>query len=200
MDNNDGFGLIEIILVTILLVLVAWMLSVEFAMSANHNRFGGITAKIAEQTNHRERDYTVKTTVKEIEGTRVDDGGEAYREFFGYIPMQEEFDLLYRVVMAEGGYTEPDEGLARIADVIGNRCLDPCFPDTITEVITQQNQFETYSTGRIWDYEPTERVKDAVTREIVYGKADTEVLFFTAEGYNPYCIPMYQLGNHYFGK
>lgn len=119
---------------------------------------------------------------------------------FGYLPTT---DATYRgkcVCMAEGGNTETVIGLERIFEVLANRCRSSRFPNTIDEVIYQRGQFETVSTGRMWKYEVNEKVEKAWNNLIERGYCiDSQVLFFTAGGYNEYCIPAYRLGNHYFG-
>ena len=105
-----------------------------------------------------------------------------------------------RVCMAEGGNTEPVEGLVRIFEVIANRCRSDRFPDTVCEVLQQKNQFETVMTGRIWEQDANERVEKAWRKFTGRGYCvDPEALFFTAGTYNKYCVPRYKLGNHYFG-
>lgn len=129
---------------------------------------------------------------------------EAYEQrliaIFGYLPTK---DAIYRgkcVCMSEGGNTESVIGLERIFEVLANRCRSSRFPNTIDEVIYQRGQFETVSTGRMWKYEVNEKVEEAWENLISRGYCkDDKVLFFTAGGYNEYCVPGYKLGNHYFG-
>jgi N-acetylmuramoyl-L-alanine amidase len=84
--------------------------------------------------------------------------------------------------------------------VILNRVDSPRFPNSIEEVITQKGQFEAYETGKvdlIWS--PSEETYEAVKMELE-NRTDTQILFFTYGRYNPHCIPMYQHGDHYFGR
>lgn len=118
--------------------------------------------------------------------------------YFGYVPDDAELALWEAVVMAECGNTEPDEGIRAVADVVSNRVRSGRFPDTITGVIYQKNQFETVSNGAIWRYEPTDRVIDICNEAITQGP-HYDYLFFTAGGYNQYCEPGGVIGNHYFG-
>lgn len=53
---------------------------------------------------------------------------------------EEELDLLARLIYSEGGNTSYDTQLM-IGSVVMNRVDDPNFPDTIREVIYQDNQF-----------------------------------------------------------
>lgn len=121
-------------------------------------------------------------------------------KLFGYAPSSDAIMLMKRVCMAEGGNTEPIEGLVRIFEVVANRCRSDRFPNTVCEVLQQKNQFETVATGRIWRHEVNERVEQAWKIFIDRGYCvDSEVLYFTAGGYNECCTPRYKLGNHYFG-
>lgn len=129
---------------------------------------------------------------------------EAYEQrliqVFDYCPTRGAIERAKRVCMAEGGNTESVEGLERIFEVIVNRVRSDRFPNTIDGVIFQRYQFETVTTGRIWQYEINDKVEQAWDNLIDRGYCnDNKVLFFTAGGYNPYCIPAYKLKNHYFG-
>ena len=55
-----------------------------------------------------------------------------------------ELQLLYRVVSLEA-YNYHDEGIQAVASTIVNRVLSDDFPNTYTEVVSQNGQFETYS-------------------------------------------------------
>lgn len=125
---------------------------------------------------------------------------EKYKAIFGYVPSENETQLLLAVTMAECGNTEPDVGIERVIEVIANRCRDGRFPSTITEVCYQRGQFETVSTGAIYRYKVNERVERAYQAVVERGYcSDKQVCFFTAGGYNSYCRPAYVIGNHYFG-
>lgn len=129
---------------------------------------------------------------------------EAYEQrlmqVFAYCPTRGAIERAKRVCMAEGGNTESVEGLERIFEVIVNRVRSDRFPNTIDGVIFQRYQFETVTTGRIWQYEINDKVEQAWDNLIDRGYCnDNKVLFFTAGGYNPYCVLAYKLENHYFG-
>lgn len=145
--------------------------------------------------------YEVALQAEAVEVEKEDNTDAIYTRVFGYIPSEEEIKFIKLVTMAEGGNTEPIEGLERIMEVIANRCRDDWFPDTITEVAHQKNQFQTVMEGTIWKYDVNDKVEQAWNNLIRRGYCTDEiVLFFTAGGYNPYCTPMYKLGNHYFGR
>lgn len=60
-----------------------------------------------------------------------------------------ELQLLYRVVSLEA-YNYHDEGIQAVASTIVNRVLSDDFPNTYTEVVSQNGQFETYSRATNW--------------------------------------------------
>lgn len=121
-------------------------------------------------------------------------------QLFGYVPSDDEIMLTKRVAMAEAGNTEPIEGIERVIEVIANRVRSNKFPNTITEVCYQKHQFQTVIEGTIWKYEINDNVEEAWNNLVERGYCvDEYVLFFTAGYYNPYCIPGYKLGHHYFG-
>ena len=142
--------------------------------------------------NEEETETTEDTLINEVIDTEWENAPE-YRK--------EEVDELKKTVMAEGGYTEPDHGIRLMTDVILNRKDHEDFPDTITEVIEQPYQFSSKSDGNYEKYGPqvTDRV-DRIVEEELFNRTDYDVLFFTAGKYNPYSTPMFQVGNHYFGK
>ena len=57
-----------------------------------------------------------------------------------YTYTEEELDLLARLIYSEGGIESYDTQL-KIGSVVMNRVDDPYFPNTIREVIYQENQF-----------------------------------------------------------
>lgn len=61
---------------------------------------------------------------------------------------EEEIELLTRVINAEA-YSEPFEGKVAVGAVIMNRVKSSAFPNTITAVIYQPNQFYVVSNGAI---------------------------------------------------
>ena len=80
---------------------------------------------------------------------QVEKRNRCLRAYFGYVPDDEELGLFYRTVQAECGNTEPYDGIGAVADVIANRCRSDAFPDTLTGVITQENQFTSWGNGAI---------------------------------------------------
>ena len=105
-------------------------------------------------------------------------------------------ELLALCVEAEAG-NQGLIGKKYVASVILNRVDDEDFPDNITDVIMQKNQFSVVLDGRIWEVEPTEETFQAV-REELENRTNYEVLYFTSEGFHPCGKAWKQIGDHYF--
>ena len=140
-------------------------------------------------TDGYEESETISISKKELKG------------YFGYVPADWELSYYYATVMAECGYTEPDNGVAAVSDVIANRVKDKRFADTLYGVITEKNQFSTWSNGSVEKYlgKVTDRVRNICNKQIHNG-ITYDVTFFTAGEYNKYCKPAFIIGHHYFGR
>lgn len=66
----------------------------------------------------------------------------------------EDAQALMKIAYAEGG-NQGVEGQLLIMEVCYNRMLSDDYPNTITEVITQKGQFESYRNGQYAAAEPT---------------------------------------------
>ncbi len=121
------------------------------------------------------------------------------------IPVEPENDIsdadiellaLMTMTEAEG---EPEEGQRLVIDSVLNRIDDPHFPDTVYDVIWQPNQYSGMQPPRIDRcYVKDELVQ--LVREEIANRTDYDVIFFRAERYSDYGVPMFQLGNHYFSS
>lgn len=109
---------------------------------------------------------------------------------------EDEKDLLALVTMAEAE-GECEEGQRLVIDTILNRVDSVYFPDTISEVIYQPNQFTSMWNGRVNRCYVTDDIYRLVLEELDC-RTDYDVVFFTAGGYGQYGVPMFQVGNHYF--
>ena len=105
-------------------------------------------------------------------------------------------ELLALCVEAEAG-NQGLYGKKLVADVVLNRVDSPDYPDNITDVVMQRNQFSVVLDGRIWTVDPSEETFEAI-REELEARTNTEIIFFTAEGYSPYGEPWGKVGDHYF--
>ena len=105
---------------------------------------------------------------------------------------EDERNLMAQIVMneAEG---EPQDGKQAVAAVIVNRVLSPLFPETIRDVIYQENQFATSGTRT-----PTQECYDAVDAALKYEGFPTDMFYFRAGHYHSFGKPYAKIGNHYF--
>jgi len=111
-----------------------------------------------------------------------------------------EIELLAQLTEAEAG-NQDYIGKCLVADVVLNRIKSDRFPDSIEEVIFEEGQFSCISDGGFdkagWNI--SEDSFRAARHEYMALEIDYDILFFTAGGYNKYCIPAYKHGDHYFG-
>ena len=115
----------------------------------------------------------------------------------------EEYMLLSKLVAGEAR-GESYEGQVAVAAVVINRMEDPRFPQTIQDVIHQENAFSVVKNGSI-NIEPTESAYKAVD-EALYGNDPTDdAIYF----WNPSIStckwiktldPYMRIGNHVFAK
>lgn len=111
----------------------------------------------------------------------------------------DDLHLLACLVHAEAGI-EDFHGKQLVVDVVLNRVDSAEFPNSIRDVIFEKNQFSTVTDGaldRAFN-EVTQECYDAVALELEE-RTDSNILFFTAGGYNASCVPAYVYGHHYFG-
>lgn len=97
----------------------------------------------------------------------------------------DDIELFERIVMAECYDFFTEDEMLIIASVIRNRVESSSYPNTVRGVITEKNQFETYSNGRYLEVTPNDKCKRAVERAL---KGDTNInqkieYFCTAEYY-----------------
>ena len=110
----------------------------------------------------------------------------------------EELNLLARCVEAEAA-TESIIGKCLVTDTILNRVDDPRFPNSITDVIMQNGQFETVSNGMIDAAIPTETTYNAIVLELTH-RTDSSVIYFRTGRFHDIGTPVTQAGRHYFSK
>lgn len=110
-----------------------------------------------------------------------------------------ELELLANLVEAEAG-NQDLRGKRLVADVVLNRVDSEDYPNTITEVIYQKNQFAVMSDGAFekasWNV--SEESFQAVWMEANGDRLDNSIYFFTAEKYGKYGTQAYSHGNHFF--
>lgn len=110
-------------------------------------------------------------------------------------------DLLARLVTAESR-NEPFEGKVAVAEVVLNRIASNEFPNSLYEVIYQENQFQPVRNGTINEH-ATDLAKQAVDEALNGSNIAQDALFFynyqTAESRWLDSLPtITQIGNHTF--
>lgn len=110
----------------------------------------------------------------------------------------EEIELIALVTLAEAE-GECEEGKRLVIDTILNRISSSYFPNTVKEVIYQPYQFSSMWNDRYTRVTVTDDICDLV-REEIYHRLNSEVIFFTANDYGEYGVPMFQVGNHCFSS
>ena len=108
----------------------------------------------------------------------------------------EEYTVLAHCVEAEAG-NQDVYGRQLVVDVIFNRVDSDEFPDNVIDVIYQEHQFAVVTDGRIDKVTPSEDTYKAIDLECDF-QTNTEVMYFSAEGYLPYGEPWEKIGDHYF--
>lgn len=108
----------------------------------------------------------------------------------------EEIDLIALITMAEAE-GECEYGQRLVIDTILNRLDSERFPDTVSEVVYQKNQFSCVSDGRADRCYVRDDIRDLVEEELV-SRTNTDVLFFRADHYGQYGTPAFSVQNHYF--
>jgi spore germination cell wall hydrolase CwlJ-like protein len=147
----------------------------------------GLFEQFNEQIEIMDSNETLKVNFQSYEMTEEELAEEAYYD---------SLELLALCVEAEAG-NQGLVGKKYVCDVILNRVDDADYPDNITDVILQQNQFSVVLDGRIWEVEPTEETFQAV-REELESRTNYDVLFFSCEGYSRYGTDWKKIGDHYF--
>lgn len=109
-----------------------------------------------------------------------------------------ELDLLALVTMAEAE-GESELGKRLVISTVLNRVDSDDFPDTISDVIWQPNQFTSMWNGRADRCKVTDEIRQLV-REEMESRTNSKVLYFHANEYGNYGTPMFQVENHYFSS
>ena len=110
----------------------------------------------------------------------------------------EEIELIALVTMAEAE-GEPEEGKRLVIDTILNRVDHERFPNTVSDVIYQKDQFTSMWNGRLNSCYASDDICKLVKEE-VKSRKDSNVIFFRTSRYSDYGSPMFQVGHHYFSS
>lgn len=111
--------------------------------------------------------------------------------------------ILTKIAMAEAE-GEDTEGKALVILVVLNRVWDDSFPDTIEEVVMQENQFSPVANGRYERVEPDSDCLDALEL-VMDGWDESEgALYFESRSLSTWhqrnLKYLFKHGNHYFYK
>lgn len=111
----------------------------------------------------------------------------------------EEFDMISKVIMAEAE-GEAWEAQWFIACVILNRVESDLFPDTIEEVIFQENQFSCVWNGRYDRVIPNDSCMEALQYALDTERIQEDVYYFTSNGYLSGTEPYGKIDDMYFSR
>ena len=122
---------------------------------------------IDELETEESNDYMGMLT-KAASGQRIVDFEVLEREFI-YEVSTADYEALLRIVEAEAG-CEDENGKLLVANVVLNRVKSDKFPDTIEEVILQQEngttQFSPVANGKFYSVEISDETVDVVNRAL----------------------------------
>ena len=126
---------------------------------------------------------SLRETVEEVMSEKRVLEYEVLRKQPVYELSGEDYDILLRIVEAEAG-GEDENGKLLVANVVLNRVKSPLFPDTVREVVYQQDygvyQFSPVKDGRIDRVTISGETRRAV-RRAVYGEDLSQgALYFAA--------------------
>lgn len=120
-----------------------------------------------------------------VSGQRIVDYAVLEQQLL-YKLSDEELEVLLRIVEAEAG-SEDEEGKLLVANVVLNRMNSDRFPDTVTEVVFQEErgitQFSPVSNGSYYRVEVSEETVSAVGRALTGEDISQGALFFAARKY-----------------
>lgn len=110
----------------------------------------------------------------------------------------EEIELIALLTMAEAE-GESELGQRLVIDTVLNRVDDPHFPNTISEVVWQRNQFSGMYGERIKRCYVMDKLVELVKEELE-NRTNYDVIFFRTERYSDYGVPLFQEDHHYFSS
>lgn len=187
------------------LFLIALPFSVTLSASANLTQptvVHSMTVSVESPTPTVEKNEVVETEIAAPEYATSDITEDELAYQIAQEDYMGELELLAALVEAEAG-NQDLKGKRLVADVVLNRVDSDRFPNSITDVIYQKYHFSTAWDGSLdkamWNISDDSFA--AVRLEALENdeRLDKDVLFFTAGGYNKWCIPGYKYGAHYFG-
>ena len=119
--------------------------------------------------------------------TKEDIQAEAYYDSLEYLAACVEAEA------GNQGYT----GKRLVACVIHNRVDAEGFPDSIEEVINQENQFDVVTCGSIYTVDISQETFDAVAAELKQ-RSNKDILYFREGSYHSFGTPVLKHKDHCF--
>ena len=92
----------------------------------------------------------------------------------------DELEILYKVCEAEAGGSSEEE-IGHVASVVLNRVKHPNWPNTIKEVVFQENQFACVKDGNYDKAQPSDKTKKAVDNILENGDSTGGAYYFRTE-------------------
>ena len=153
--------------------------------------------KQLQQRIYRELDYYICNAdnyYRNLQVTKLEDTEEQIEEEI----REGEMEMLAQLIEAEAG-NQDLTGKILVGDVVMNRCHR--WSMSVKEVIFMDYQFACVKDGGFDEagWHISQESFEAAERAYTGNGMDDEILFFTAGGFNEYCIPGYKYGDHYFG-
>ena len=111
---------------------------------------------------------------------------------------ENDINLIALITMAEAE-GESEYGKRLVIDTILNRMDSSYWPNTVSEVIWEPDQFTSVWNGRIDKCYARDDICQLVREELV-SRTNYDVVFFRTGYFSEYGQPMFQEGNHYFSS
>ena len=110
----------------------------------------------------------------------------------------DEIELISRIVQLECGYDTKESKYATI-ETIFNRILDPRYPNTLKEVLSQEGQFSTWKNRNIAEANPTNDTYECVLMVL---SGQTNILEYDRLKFNNHPIGQkpIKIGKQYYGS
>ncbi len=141
---------------------------------------------------------TVKADYMDELDQRTESKKEAAESNYSLGVTDEEIKLMAGIAEAEAG-NQGLYGKRLVVDVILNRVDSDYFPDTIEKVIYQDYQFSCIDDGAFET--AISNISDesyAAVYDELLSRSDSDIVFFTADEYGKYGIPVYSYQDHFF--
>lgn len=165
----------------------------------NDSLYSGVTNNVYDTLHNAENIQltTEETSVPIVAETEQEEPVYSDYEYVTNFIMDDweiEMIALLMVAEAEG---ESEYGKRLVIDTVLNRIDSEIFPNAAHNVIYQPNQYTSMWNGRADRVTFTEYDINLVVEEIM-NRTNYDVIFFNANKYSDYGVPLFQEGNHCF--